>query len=197
MIALVDLDPRMDDPRMEAGEDLYLFPLRDDRHATHIGTSLKPDDRMAIDTTLVKNADLLAWTAADMPGVDPQVITHRLSLHKEARPIAPKKRHLGEERRQAARDEADKLLQAGFIRKAHYTTWLANVVMVKKANGNGECALTTRTSIRHAQKTLTLCLPLIVSLMGRPDITSSASLMPTQVIIKSKCTRPTEKRQPS
>jgi len=134
MIALVDLDPRMDDPRMEAGEDLHPFPLRDDRHTTHIGTSLKPDDRMAIGTTLVKNVDMFAWTAADMPSVDPQVITHRLSLYKEARPIAQKKRHLGEERRQAARDEADKLLQARFIRKAHYTTWLANVVMVKKAN---------------------------------------------------------------
>jgi len=134
MIALVDLDPRMDDPRMEAGEHLHPFPLRDDRHVTHIGTSLKSDDRKAISTTLVKNADLFAWTAADMPGVDPRVITHRLSLYKEARPIAQKKRNLGEERRKAACDEADKLLQAGFIRKAHYTTWLANVVMVKKAN---------------------------------------------------------------
>ena len=135
MIALVDLDPRMDDPRMEAGEDLHPFPFRDDRHATYIGTSLKPDDRTTVSTTLVKNANLFAWTTADMPGVEPQVITHRLSLYKEARPIAQKKRLLGEERRQAARDEADKLLQAGFIRKAHYTTWLANVVMVKKANG--------------------------------------------------------------
>ncbi|XP_068483297.1 uncharacterized protein [Phaseolus vulgaris] len=135
MIALVDLDPRMDDPRMEAGEDLHPFPLRDDRHTTHIGTSLKPDDRIAIGTTLVKNSDLFAWTAADMPGVDPQVITHRLSLYREAKPIAQKERHIGEERRQAAREEADKLLQAGFIRQAHYTTWLANVVMVKKANG--------------------------------------------------------------
>jgi len=135
MIALVDHDPRMDNPRMEAGEDLHPFPLCDDRHAIHIGTSLKPDDRKAIGMTLAKNADLFAWTTADMPGVDPKVITHRLSLYKEARPIAQKKRNLGEERRQAARDEADKLLQAGFIRKAHYTTWLVNVVMVKKANG--------------------------------------------------------------
>jgi len=135
MIALVDLDPRMDDPRMEAGEDLHPFPLHDDCHVTHIGTSLKLDNRMAIGTTLAKNADLFAWTATDMPGVDPKVITHRLQLYKEARLIAQKKRNLGDERRQATRAEADKLLQAGFIRKAHYTTWLANVVMVKKANG--------------------------------------------------------------
>ena len=46
----------------------------------------------------------------------------------------PKKRKLGEERRLAAKAEADKLLSARFIEEAHYTTWLSNVVLVKKAN---------------------------------------------------------------
>jgi len=31
--------------------------------------------------------------------------------------------------------QADKLLSAGFIKEAQYTTWLSNVVLVKKANG--------------------------------------------------------------
>ena len=32
-------------------------------------------------------------------------------------------------------DEVNKLLVANFIRKVYYPEWLANVVMVKKANG--------------------------------------------------------------
>jgi len=120
---------------MEPGEDLQPIFLRDKDRKTHMGTSLKPDDREAIGKTLTKNAELFAWTVADMPGVKSDVITHRLSVYKEARPIAQKKRKLGEERRKAAREETDKLVQVGFIQKAHYTTWLANVVMVKKANG--------------------------------------------------------------
>ena len=32
-------------------------------------------------------------------------------------------------------DEVNKLLAAKFIREVHYLEWLANVVMVKKANG--------------------------------------------------------------
>ena len=32
-------------------------------------------------------------------------------------------------------DEMDKLLAANFIREVYYTEWLANIVMVKKANG--------------------------------------------------------------
>jgi len=100
-----------------------------------MGTSLKLDDQEVISKTLIKNTDLFAWTAADMPGVKPNVITHRLSVYKETRPIAQKKRKLREEKRQAAIEETDKLVQAGFIQKAHYATWLANEVLVKKSNG--------------------------------------------------------------
>ena len=32
-------------------------------------------------------------------------------------------------------DEVNKLLAAGFIREVYYPNWLANVVLVKKANG--------------------------------------------------------------
>jgi len=52
------------------------------------------------------------------------------------RPISLKKRELGDEKRLTAKEEADKLVSAGFIMEARYTTWLANVVMVTKPNGN-------------------------------------------------------------
>jgi len=42
---------------------------------------------------------------------------------------------MGEEKRNAACKEADKLVKVDFFKKAHYTTWLTNVVMVKKPNG--------------------------------------------------------------
>jgi len=58
-----------------------------------------------------------------------------LSVFKEVWYISQKKRKLGEERRMAAKTEVEKLLDARFIDEAHYTTWLSNVVLVKKANG--------------------------------------------------------------
>jgi len=102
---------------MEVGEDLQPIFLCDKDRKTHMGTSFKKDDREAIGKTLIKNADLFALTAADMPGVKSDVITHRLSVYKEAKPIT-KKRKLGEEQRKVAREETDKLVQAGFIQKA-------------------------------------------------------------------------------
>ena len=42
---------------------------------------------------------------------------------------------LRQERDNAIAEEVHKLLDAGFIRKVYYSEWLANVVMVEKANG--------------------------------------------------------------
>jgi len=39
--------------------------------------------------------------------------------------------------------EVQKLLDVGFIREVQYTTWLANVVLVKKSKGQWRCILIT------------------------------------------------------
>nr|KYP50706.1 Retrotransposable element Tf2 [Cajanus cajan] len=70
-----------------------------------------------------------------MPGIDANFICHRLAIHKEAKPVAQRKRKVGGERRDAVIIETQKLLNAGFIREVRYTTWLANVVLVKKNSG--------------------------------------------------------------
>jgi len=71
-----------------------------------------------------------------MSGISLDIITHKLSVFKEARPITQKKKDYGDEKRLAAKEEAQKLLSVGFIHEARYTTWLANVDMVTKPNSN-------------------------------------------------------------
>jgi len=39
----------------------------------------------------------------DLPGVDPQIVVHKLSVFREPRYISQKKRKLGEERRLTAK----------------------------------------------------------------------------------------------
>nr|KYP50211.1 Retrovirus-related Pol polyprotein from transposon 297 family [Cajanus cajan] len=70
-----------------------------------------------------------------MPGIDPNFHCHRLPICRDVKPVAQKKRKMGEERAQAIKEETTKLLQAKFIREVKYSTWLANVVMVKKSSG--------------------------------------------------------------
>jgi len=67
-------------------------------------------------------------------GVSPDIMTHKLSVFKEAHLVAQKKRNHGDEKRLAVKEETENLLSVGFIREARYTTWLANMVMVTKTN---------------------------------------------------------------
>jgi len=84
-----------------------------------------------------------------MLGIDPKIFSHKLSVCKEARPIAQKKRRLVGERRKIAEEEVHKLLEARFIREIHYTTWLANIVLVQKKSGKGRMC-TNYTNLNRA-----------------------------------------------
>jgi len=131
---MVELDPREVEPRLEAKDKLRHVPLIDEERYTSVSTAIAVADAELIHQALKRNVDLFAWTVADVPSVNPEIITHQLSVYKETRPIAQKKRNHGEDKRLAARADAEKLLKVGFIREARYSTWLANVVMVTKSN---------------------------------------------------------------
>ena len=51
------------------------------------------------------------------------------------KPVQHKRRVFAPEQDQAVTDEVNKLLSTGFIQEVYYPDWLANVVLVKKANG--------------------------------------------------------------
>jgi hypothetical protein len=70
-----------------------------------------------------------------MPGVPREVIEHELAVRGDARPIRQKVRRLAPERQDVVRREVEKLLLAGFIREVRHPDWLANPVIVPKANG--------------------------------------------------------------
>jgi hypothetical protein len=70
-----------------------------------------------------------------MPRVDPELCCHRLAIQEGAKPIAQKKRRMGQERTTATEVQVNKLLDVGSIREIQYSHWLSNVVIVKKSNG--------------------------------------------------------------
>ena len=70
-----------------------------------------------------------------MGGIDPAIITHRLNFSPSFKPIKQKRRSFAPEGQKAINEEVDNLLQAGAIKEVEYPECLANVVLVKKANG--------------------------------------------------------------
>ena len=84
---------------------------------------------------LKENLNVFAWSHEDMPGISPEVIQHKLNVNLERKPVQQRRRVFAPERDQAVTEEVTKLLTAGFIREVYYPDWLANVVLMKKANG--------------------------------------------------------------
>ena len=58
-----------------------------------------------------------------------------MNVNPASKPVQQRRRVFAPDRDQAVRDEVARLLSAGFIREVYYLDWLANVVLVKKANG--------------------------------------------------------------
>ena len=122
--------------RPEPSEELEPISLDDDpEHLAYIGSKLAEDLKSLLTQFLKQNRDVFAWKQADMGGIDPTVITHRLHINPSFKPVQQKRKSFATERQRAINEEVGKLLQAGAIREVGYPEWLANVVLVKKANG--------------------------------------------------------------
>ncbi|KAL0401608.1 UNVERIFIED_CONTAM: Transposon Ty3-G Gag-Pol polyprotein [Sesamum latifolium] len=121
--------------RVEAVEELKIIDLfENDEKTTKIGTSMRPSTEEHLIRFLKENQEVFAWTMTDLHGISPDVITHRLSIDPNAKPVKQKKRMFGVEKSQAIKEEVDKLLKAKYIRLVQYPEWLANVVLVPKSN---------------------------------------------------------------
>jgi hypothetical protein len=70
-----------------------------------------------------------------MPGIPREVIEHHLKIHPDAKPVRQKPRKQSNEQQNFIHEEVRKLLQAGFIEEVHHPEWLANPVIIPKANG--------------------------------------------------------------
>ncbi|GKU98065.1 hypothetical protein SLEP1_g11117 [Rubroshorea leprosula] len=116
-VEIVDNRPE-DEIRATPVEDVEEVHIddRDPRRKTQIGTRLNPKERVELIPFLRANNDVFAWISANMPRIPTLVI----------------------------KEEVEKLLQAGFVRRVDYCEWVANPVLVKKANatsGNGRLSL--------------------------------------------------------
>ncbi|XP_020210703.1 uncharacterized protein LOC109795571 [Cajanus cajan] len=97
-----DLDPRVDmhDRRPDPIDELIEFQIgKKPNQCTRIGKHVETHVQGKIMSILIGNADLFAWNSADMPGIDPNFICHRLAIHREAKPVSQKQRKIGGERR--------------------------------------------------------------------------------------------------
>jgi hypothetical protein len=100
-----------------------------------LGSQLSDEQEKILLRFLFNNKDVFAWTANDLCGVNRDVIEHSLNVDPSFRQRKQRLRKMSEDKAEGARNEVKRLLSVGVIREVTYLEWLANTVMVKKANG--------------------------------------------------------------
>ena len=100
-----------------------------------IGTTLSSAIRKELIDLLQDYNDVFAWSYQDMPGLDTDIVVHRLPLREECMPVKQKLRRVKPEMLLKIKEEVKKQLDAGFLEVAKYPQWVANIVPVSKKDG--------------------------------------------------------------
>ncbi|XP_057803248.1 uncharacterized protein LOC131018551 [Salvia miltiorrhiza] len=99
---------------------------------TKIGAHMEPELQRKVIACLRRNADVFAFTTADLKGIDRELAEHRLNVDPTIKPVKQKTRHFGTEKDAAIREQIQALLEAGHIIEVQYPDWVSNTVMVEK-----------------------------------------------------------------
>ena len=145
--------------RLEPSEELEPIQLDDHpEHLAYIGSKLVEDLRSLLIRFLKQNKDVLAWKQEDMGGIDPTIITHRLSLNpsfklvKQKEEVSPQKDKKRLMRRSTSSSRQGRSGKWNTLNG--WPTWY----LLKKRMENGESASISLTSTKHAQKIASLYL---------------------------------------
>jgi hypothetical protein len=138
-----------------------------------LGSQLSDEQEKTLLRFLFNNKDVFAWSANDLCGVNRDVIEHSLNVDPSFRPRKQRLRKMSEDKAEGARNELKILLSDGVIREVKYPEWLANTVMVKKANGKWRMCIDF-TDLNKACPKDEFPLPRIDSLV---DATAYSELM--------------------
>jgi ribonuclease HI len=99
-----------------------------------LGSQLSDEQEKTLIRFLFNNKDVFTWTANDLCGVNRDVIEHSLNVDPSFSPRKQRLRKMSDDKAEGAWNEVKRLLSANVIREVTYPEWLANTVMVKKAN---------------------------------------------------------------
>ena len=108
---------------------------RDHPRPTYINAHIKGRELKDFVYFLQEFVDCFAWTYAEMLGLVPEIVVHKLNISKYVKLIKQDQRRTKLEIMEKIENEVQKLPDVQFIREEQHPYWLANIVPLTKKNG--------------------------------------------------------------
>ena len=119
LLRLVAQDEKQILPHQEVTEAINLG-TEEERREVKIGTTLSPTTREKLINLLREYSDVFAWSYQDMPGLDTDIVVHRLPLREECAPVKQKLKRVKPEMLLKIKEEVKMQLDAGFLEVSKY-----------------------------------------------------------------------------
>ncbi|KAI5425579.1 hypothetical protein KIW84_031404 [Lathyrus oleraceus] len=133
----------------------------DDVKEVKIGSRLCPNAKKGLIDLLREYSDVFAWSYQDMPGLDSDIMEHRLPLKPKCPPVKQKLRRTHPDMAVKIKEEVQKQIDAGFLVTAEYPQSVANIVPMPKKDGKVRMCVDYRDLNKGSRKMISLCHTLI------------------------------------
>ena len=120
-----------------AAEELETINVGSDqvKKELKIGTLITSEQRIKMIALLQEYSDVFAWSYEDMPGLDTNIIVHKIPLEECCKPVKQKLRRAHSDIWIKVKVELEKQWDAGFLEVVRYPRWVSNIVVVPKKEG--------------------------------------------------------------
>jgi hypothetical protein len=117
-----------------------------------LSSNLLREKRAEYTELLREFVDVFSWTYEDLRTYDTNVIEHKIPLKEEAKPFRQKLRQINPMLLPIMEREVKKLMDAQIIVPLRYSDWVANLVPVRKKNGEIRLCVDFRNLNRSSKK---------------------------------------------
>uniref|UniRef100_A0A2N9HNL9 RNase H type-1 domain-containing protein n=1 Tax=Fagus sylvatica TaxID=28930 RepID=A0A2N9HNL9_FAGSY len=139
-------------PNIEELEIVNLANEGEEPREVKIGTRCAAEQKEALIALLREFHEIFAWSYQDMPGLDTDIVVHKIPLKPECKPVKQALRRMKPEVILKIKEEVEKQLKAGFLSTVTYSDWVANIVPVPKKDGKVRMCVDYRDLNRASPK---------------------------------------------
>ncbi|XP_070057247.1 uncharacterized protein [Nicotiana tomentosiformis] len=107
----------------------------EDMKETRINIDLEGEHKEKLIELFQWYIDVFAWSYDDMPGLNTDIVSHRLPTDPTRPPVKKKPKKFKPDLCLRIKEEVTKQIEANVVRVTNHPSWLANIVPVPKKDG--------------------------------------------------------------